>query len=201
MEQTLPDRMKRIRNFSTVIVWVITLIVLISGFLVLLLNLFFLAPDFLGPDLLAELEPDLRELSFDLEGEKGLSISLIDLSQMQRTLFVAMIDGLTVFLFCTLWTLRRVFVEYSKGDLFSIVSFRMITNFGWMVLVLTIAEIVSTTLQSMILTWNLPAGQRQMELDISYDDILSIVIACVFIVIGWILAEAARINAENETFI
>ncbi len=65
----------------------------------------------------------------------------------------------------------------------------------------TVLKLISGTLLSVVLSWNAPAGQKQLAISLSSDMLLMLLVGAVLTLVGWALAEAAALAEENAQFI
>ena len=101
----------------------------------------------------------------------------------------------------TLLELRRLFLFYARGEVFTAVALRALNRVAmllfWQVAVAFVAEAPT----SVLLTWANPPGHRELSLDLSSHDVAMLFVAGVAFVIARVMAEARRMADENESFV
>lgn len=97
--------------------------------------------------------------------------------------------------------MRRLFGLYRRGIVLTADCARLIRQIGTGLALVAAARILATPLQTVILTANAPPGQRQVALSLSSDAIGLLLAAGLITLIGWAMAEAARIDEENRGFV
>lgn len=106
-----------------------------------------------------------------------------------------------VLVLLALWHMRILFSLYAMGDVLGLPAARAIRRIGLSLLALAVAGVVGNTLIILALTSGNPAGERALAIGFSNDDIFLFFASGLLIVIGWAMAEAARIADENRGFI
>lgn len=104
-------------------------------------------------------------------------------------------------LIMALWQLRSFFNLTSNGEYFSQRTTMHLSRFANILFLCAIFKPISVMLYSVILTWKNPPGSRSLILDFGSQDLLTILMACTFLIIMWIFKEGARISKENASFI
>jgi len=100
-----------------------------------------------------------------------------------------------------LWLARRLFRGYAEGEIFTLAAARRLGGIGRLLLLTAGAGVLARTLCVLALTWQNPPGQRQLAVSLSSNDFGLLVLGLLLTVVGWILAEAARLNDENRLFV
>jgi hypothetical protein len=112
--------------------------------------------------------------------------------------FALVSDGFTIW---ALWSLRRLMLHYSRGEVFAFAPLQALNNLAAALFASVIVSFVMTFPQSLLLSWHLGAGHRQLSLQFSTSDIADLFMAGVVLVIARVMAEARRIADENATFV
>jgi hypothetical protein len=99
-----------------------------------------------------------------------------------------------------LWSLRRLFLHYSRGDVFSADALRLMKNIAIAIFAGVIVTFVMHAPISLALTWYLGHGHREISLDFGSGDVASLFTAGVVLVISRVMAEAQRAADENTKF-
>lgn len=84
---------------------------------------------------------------------------------------------------------------------FGLVAATGMRDFAIGVFACTVLKLVSGTLLSVVMSWNAPAGQKQLSISLSSDMLLMLLVGAVLTLVGWALTEAAAIAEENAQFI
>ncbi len=98
-------------------------------------------------------------------------------------------------------TLRALFQSFAHGEIFGVVSSRLILRLGQWLIALTILRICSYSVISLAATWSNPEGQRSLSIAFSSADMLSLLAASLLFVIGWVMCEARMVVEENREFV
>jgi hypothetical protein len=114
--------------------------------------------------------------------------------------FVAGLVPLVV-LTAALLELRRFFRLYEGGDAFPADAGMRLRRFGAAIMILAIVTMLVRWTASMLFTWHLGAGSRQLALSISSSDGILLLFGGLSLMIGSILTEARRVAEENRTFV
>jgi hypothetical protein len=100
-----------------------------------------------------------------------------------------------------LWSLRRLFLHYSRGDVFSADALRLMENIAIAIFAGVIVSFAGHAPISLALTWYLGHGHREISLNFGSNDIASLFTAGVVLVISRVMAEAQRAADENAKFV
>jgi hypothetical protein len=100
-----------------------------------------------------------------------------------------------------LWQVRSLFASFSRGEVFSAGAATYIHRTGIVILASPILNIVFGAIISVLLTYDNPAGSRQLAVSMSSGAIGLVIIGGLLIVIGWTMLEAARLQEENKQFV
>ena len=100
-----------------------------------------------------------------------------------------------------LWSLRRLFLHYSRGEVFSADALRLMKNIAIAIFAGVIVTFAVHAPISMALTWYLGRGHREISLDFGSGDVASLFTAGVVLVISRVMAEAQRAADENTKFV
>lgn len=102
------------------------------------------------------------------------------------------------------WGLLRLasaLEAFRQGRPFGLVAATGMRDFAIGVFACTVLKLVSGALLSVVLSWNAPAGQKQLAISVSSDMLLMLLVGAVLTLVGWALTEAAAIAEENAQFI
>ena len=94
-----------------------------------------------------------------------------------------------------------LFQSFAQGEFFAPQTGRRLQRIGlWLALFGVLAPIVRAAM-TFVLTMNNPPGQRMLALGVSANDIVLVIVGGLIFLIGWVMAEAARIADENRSFV
>jgi amino acid transporter len=94
-----------------------------------------------------------------------------------------------------------LFTRYRRGEILSDACATHILRVGQALIVLAALKVLVHTGQILILTAANPPGQRQLVVAISDDTLWLMLAGALFVAIGWVMREAARVAEENEGFV
>jgi hypothetical protein len=95
--------------------------------------------------------------------------------------------------------MARLFSCYQTGDILSDANAATILSIGRALLLVSLFTVLAPTLQTLILSWNAP--QKTLSIGLDGGTLGFAMAAGLLTLIGWAMAEAARIKAENEGFV
>ena len=140
----------------------------------------------IGPQMMGQLPAQIR---FETLGFgtllAGFAISMIPAS--------VLIYGLV--------QLRRLFRNYSRGVIFSREQAARLRRFALASMLSVGLQIVSNSLLSVLLTFNNPPGMRQLAVSVSSDQLGTIFLGGVFLIIAWIMGEGSRLAEDNAQIV
>ncbi|WP_052341066.1 DUF2975 domain-containing protein [Salinarimonas rosea] len=100
-----------------------------------------------------------------------------------------------------LWHAHALFRGWRDGPIFTEASGRRLVRMGAALALMPAAALVSSGLTSLVLTLGNPPGQRTVQIAVSDDPIVMAIAGGLLVVVGWVMAEAARLAEENEAFV
>ena len=106
--------------------------------------------------------------------------------------------GLGLFMLFQAW---RLFGAYGRGQVFGAAAIGAIRKLAWALLGTALLRPATATATVLYLTWNNPAGQRQLVLGIAWEDYLCALFGSLLVAIAWAMTEAGRIERDNAGFI
>lgn len=182
-------QLRRIRQISGVMKWVVTGIAFLltaTGAAFILAVLF--------PEPLGFLLGETLEI-----GDHELTIASIPLDQrLAITAIVIVVFGSSTI---ASWQVRQLFGHFRQTDFFSSQTLSRMVSLGWWLLILAACQFLIDPVSSVIITHHLPAGERSLEVTIDGSELLFAVFGTLIIMFGWILREAASIEEENRQFV
>ena len=100
-----------------------------------------------------------------------------------------------------LLTLWRLLTTIRRGAALTLTAARQMRRFGVCLLVLAAVMPVMQMAQSVLLSFAAPEGERQVSLLIGSSEIGFLLAGGVMTLVGWAMADAARIAEENRGFV
>jgi hypothetical protein len=100
-----------------------------------------------------------------------------------------------------LWELRAFFALYSGGNVFPPLAGDRLRRLGLWLILLALAAFLIRCGASVLYSWQLGEGHRQLAISISSSDIVLLLFGGLLRMIGRILAEAGRVAEENRLFV
>lgn len=100
-----------------------------------------------------------------------------------------------------MWQLWSLFGEYLRGAVFSPRALACLRRFASLMVVLAVLEPVSRALNTVVLSWDRPPGQRVLQVTLTSNDYALLLGALVFVALARVMTEAARVAEENEGFV
>ena len=119
----------------------------------------------------------------------------LPLLSLSLAFLVCMIPGsVTVY---ALLTLKALFKLYENAVVFSTANVKCFRRLGYALIIWVLAKMVSTSLLSIVLSFNNPPGERQLVVQFGSTDIATLVIGAIVLVISWVMNEACKLNDEQ----
>ena len=121
----------------------------------------------------------------------------------QTQLWLATLLGLAT-LPVAVWILMRMralFGHYAEGRVLSVEAAADLQRIGRGLAVLALLPLVIRPLQSVLLSWSAGPGARMLAVRIDDHDIWLLLAAGLVTLVGWAMAEAARIAEDNRGFV
>jgi hypothetical protein len=100
-----------------------------------------------------------------------------------------------------LWQVRRCFEQFSAGRFFSSSAVRSLSLFAGLTMASVAASVVTTTLVSMVLTLQNPAGSRSLTVSFGSDQVLLLFFAGMVWLMASIIHQGQMLAEENASFI
>jgi hypothetical protein len=147
---------------------------------------------FLCPDTSQWLMFDIDHLGATLNGKVPLPFRLMAL----LCEFISV--GFTMW---ALWSLRRLFLIYAQGEVFSFGAFRALNHVALALFGGVIASFIMQGPISYILSYPLGPGHRYISLGFGSGDVATLFMAGVVLVIAKVMAEARHVAEENAGFV
>ncbi len=113
------------------------------------------------------------------------AVALVSLPSMAAGVYIAV-------------KLKELFDSYKAGELFTIQQSHSLLRAAQGAVAYTCLTIVEKTIQSVVLSWHYGEGNRFIQVGISTDHVVQILVALLILHLSWIQAEAARLKSEAE---
>lgn len=177
------SNLNRIRRAGRVMSRLCTVIVLA---LPLGLAVIWASPETLGPALIGLSVPEVRFETLTT----GTLVSGFALSMIPA---LVLIYGLV--------QLRRLFGLYGQGLIFSSRHAIYLRRFALAAILSVAAQIVTSSLISILLTFNNPPGSRYLTVSLTSDQLGTVFLGSVLLVIAWIMVEGSKIAEDNAQIV
>ncbi|HKD22843.1 MAG TPA: DUF2975 domain-containing protein [Rhizomicrobium sp.] len=144
------------------------------------------------------LDPDHSQwMMFSYEGVKLSSSQPLAL----RLLALVCAFAPTAFTMWALWSLRRLFLLYAEGSVFSAEALEALNHVAVALFAGVVVAFIMQAPISLALTWARGAGHREISLSFGSGDVARLFMAGVVLVIARVMAEARRVADENAKFV
>lgn len=100
-----------------------------------------------------------------------------------------------------LFQMRGLFDRYRNGEILTDACAHHILRIGQFLLAFAVITIFAPTLQMLILTVDNPSGRKILSIGIDGTMLGLLLAGALFVIIGWVMREAARAAAENAEFV
>ncbi len=100
-----------------------------------------------------------------------------------------------------LYTARRLFAGYQRGDVFTALAATRLKLIGWVVVLLAPVSQLAQTAGILYFTQIVTPGRMRVDVSIEDSDVYAIVFGLLIVVVGYVMYEAVRISDENESFV
>ena len=101
----------------------------------------------------------------------------------------------------TLGRLWQLFGKYGAGRVFGTAAQRRLRGLARGLLALALLGRRTRRLTALALTWGSAPGQRMQVLSLGWHDDLGVPTGAVLLAVATVMAEAARLAAENDSFV
>jgi cytochrome b561 len=119
--------------------------------------------------------------------------------QKYMTMAVMMIPALVMTY--GLYRLRLMFGAFADNAIFQPDTISHLRVFGIALLAQTLIKPMTGAATSVLATFHRPAGERMLSIGLGNAEASTLFLGGLIIVIAWVLGEAARIDAENRSFV
>lgn len=101
----------------------------------------------------------------------------------------------------SIWNIRQVFKRFQMMEFFSPKTLANVISIGVWLIIFAVFDLISDPIGSVILTYDLPPGERSLEVSLDGAEIFCFILGALMLLFGWILREAALIADENRQFV
>ena len=183
------QRLRRIHALSQVMKWFATVVIVLFAVIA-------------GIVAAAMFVPLAMEFVFTEALDIGdVSREIADIPVVQRIALALLIFLAFIILIIATWQIREVFSHFQRREFFAAQTLSRVISLGRWLVILGLYDFLSDPIGSLLLTIDLPAGQKEVEVSIDGGEIYFIIFGCMMILFGWIMREAASIEEENRQFI
>lgn len=146
------------------------------------------------------LEPDRSQwLMFDVDHLGASLYATIPVQYRMLALACAMIPA--AFNMWALWSLRRLFLLYADGEVFSSGALGALNHVAIALFGGVIASFVAQGPMSLALSWANGPHHREISLGFGSGDVSTLFMAGVVLVVARVMGEARRVADENAAFV
>lgn len=183
------QRLRRIHALSQVMKWFATVVIILFAVIA-------------GIVAAAMFVPLAMEFVFTEALDIGdVSREIADIPVVQRIALALLIFLAFIILIIATWQIREVFSHFQRREFFAAQTLSRVISLGRWLVILGLYDFLSDPIGSLLLTIDLPSGQKEVEVSIDGGEIYFIIFGCMMILFGWIMREAASIEEENRQFI
>lgn len=100
-----------------------------------------------------------------------------------------------------LMTMRALLGLYAQGHALSVEAAGDIRRIGLGLVLMGLLPLLIRPVQSVLLSWNNPAGERALTVGVGSGDVGFLLGGALMLLIAWAMAEAAEAAAENRAFV
>ena len=100
-----------------------------------------------------------------------------------------------------IWKLRQMFQLFATGQVFTTAATKHLFSAAKGMVAWGVIAIFSTTIAVLILTANAAKGEHVLVANISSVQLAGIFAGVIFVVMSWVMQEAARLSEENAGFV
>lgn len=182
-------RLTRIRRVSGIMKWVVTAVLAVIFIFGVIVTVGIALPD----DFMFAADETLDVA--DVERTFG------EIPHLQRIGIAALAAIAFTLLMIAGWNIRQVFKRFQQMEFFSPKTLANVIAFGTWLIAFAVFDLISDPLGSFILTFDLPPGERQVDITLDGGEIFFLILGALMLLFGWILREAALIADENRQFV
>jgi len=124
-----------------------------------------------------------------------------DISQFSLILVALLAVIVPLVLIWTLNKMRRLFVLYRQGHVLTEQSADLIGRIGFGFLLVAFLPIVLFPIQSVLLSWEAPVGQRSFSVELDQQTLIFALAGGFVTLLGWAMKDATRIAEEHKSIV
>ncbi len=126
---------------------------------------------------------------------------LIEITPLAWTVAFVLTQLLIALLVYALWQAFRLFRAFGRGEVFTPEAGDRLRRIGAAFVVVPFAEVLGTGVTSTLLTLGNPEGQRAVAISVEPVHVILGLAGGLVLVIGWVMAEAARLSSDLEQIV
>ena len=138
---------------------------------------------------------------FAARAQGNLQTETITLTPLVRGLGLGLSTVYLAVLARGLWIVRTLFTRLAVGRVFEPETGVLLRRFGKALLLYAALTPIVTALMALLVTMNNPAGERYLKFGVSDHEIVLALVGTLILVIGSVMADAARIADDNRQII
>lgn len=142
---------------------------------------------------------DFKSNALTLDVARVLQLETIQTWQISLAATFSVITSLV--LIYGLEHLRRLFIHFKHGHVFTESSVRSMHHFCGVLFISAILKVISTAFLSVVLTWNNGPNQKSLMIQFGSNEFWLLFIAITFLAIAWSFKEGLRLSQENAEFV
>ena len=100
-----------------------------------------------------------------------------------------------------IWKLRQMFRLFATGQIFTSAATKHLFSAAKGMVAWGVIAIFSTTITVLVLTANAAKGEHVLVANVSSVQLAGIFAGAIFVVMSWVMQEAARLSEENAGFV
>jgi hypothetical protein len=147
-------------------------------------------------------------LLFDVEAFRELAMANINIAIQWETVSdvqIYVLWALAVLSFLPiafgLYYLRRAFVLFANGEYFTIKNSRDLRRFSVCLIVQAVVSPFYYMFSSVLLSLNHPANEKVLAIQVGSNELKTIVLGIIFLVVSDLLVQATSLENENRQFV
>ncbi len=109
--------------------------------------------------------------------------------------------GIGLLMVVALNHLRLIFMRFKQGIFFSQSNTLALRSFSRLLLISVVLQCLSSSVLSVLLTWNNPQGERALVVTLGSNEFWLLFIAATFFAMVWSFQEGQRLAQENAEFV
>lgn len=134
-------------------------------------------------------------------GWSALGSAPITLTNDALALSIALSTGHLLVLAYALFAASALFQSFARREFFTPGVGVLLQRMGLALAAFGLLAPIVRAALTVILTMNNPPGQRMLAIGVSANDVVIVIFGALLILIGWVMAEAARLADENRSFV